>query len=119
MSFTLEAASSCASSVSSMAARSLLSGDESATSSVESAPDLSPQPLPATATLPPLDPAMKASTVRLPFQLPIPPTAFDEVDLTSLILDDELGDAPIGFAVGKLRQLGEPLLQSGPNTPQG
>ncbi|GAA5989900.1 hypothetical protein JCM10908_002368 [Rhodotorula pacifica] len=102
--------SSCASSVSSATGRSLLSGET--VSTVESAPDLSPQLLPSRATLPPLDPSIKASTIRLPLQLPVPPTSFAEVDLKSLVVDDEIGDAPVGFAVGKLRQLGPSLLTS-------
>lgn len=101
----LERTSSCASSTSSAAAQSLLSGMTASTA--PSAPDLSPQPLPARATLPLLDPSIKASTIRLPLQLPVPPTAFAEVEVKNLIVDDELGDAPVGFAVGKLRQLGE------------
>ncbi|GAA5862756.1 hypothetical protein JCM3774_001912 [Rhodotorula dairenensis] len=107
----VEARSSCcASSVSSAAAQSLLSGSTGSTGL--STPDLSPQPLPARASLPRLDPSVKASTIRLPLQLPVPPTAFAEVDFKNLILDDELGDAPVGFAVGKLRQLGTSLLAS-------
>lgn len=101
----VEAGSCCASSVSSAAAQSLLSGDTVSTGL--STPDLSPQPLPARAILPLLDPSVKASTIRLPLQLPLPPAPFAEIDLKSLILDDELGDAPVGFAVGKLRHFGQ------------
>ncbi|GAA6002717.1 uncharacterized protein JCM10292_002982 [Rhodotorula paludigena] len=63
-------------------------------------------------TLPPLDPATKASTIRLPLQLPAPPADLPDVDLSTLTVDDELEDAPVGFAVGKLRQMGPSLLLS-------
>ncbi|KAG0666356.1 hypothetical protein C6P46_004925 [Rhodotorula mucilaginosa] len=106
----LERTSSCASSASSAAGQSLISGVTASTA--QSAPDLSPQPLPSRASLPLLDPSIKASTIRLPLQLPVPPTAFAEVEMKTLIVDDELGDAPVGFAVGKLRQLGSSLLTS-------
>lgn len=55
---------------------------------------------------PPVDAQTKASSIRLPLHLPAPPEVFDEVDLSSLIVDDELEGAPVGFAVGKLRSVG-------------
>ncbi|BGP43356.1 hypothetical protein JCM10450v2_007506 [Rhodotorula kratochvilovae] len=111
MSLLVPPPSACGSSSShpSTATPSLFSKDSCSTAL--SSPDLAPQPLPAHATLPPLDPLAKASTIRLPLQLPTPPSDFAEVDVGSLVVDDELEGAPVGFAVGKLRQLGPTLAQ--------
>ncbi|GAA5846637.1 hypothetical protein JCM9279_003390 [Rhodotorula babjevae] len=105
-------ATSCGSSTSSRpstSASSFFSSAES-TSTAGSDYDLSPRPLPIHATLPPLDPRAKAGTIRLPLQLPAPPTDLSEVDVSDLIVDDELQGAPVGFALGRLRQLGAELL---------
>ncbi|GAA5923315.1 hypothetical protein JCM3775_007502 [Rhodotorula graminis] len=104
-------ATSCGSTTSSRpstSASSFFSKDSASTA--ESDYDLSPRPLPVHATLPPLDPRAKAGTIRLPLQLPAPPTDLSEVDVSSLVVDDELHGAPVGFAVGRLRQLGAQLL---------
>ncbi|GAA6046803.1 hypothetical protein JCM3770_005650 [Rhodotorula araucariae] len=112
MSHLVPPSSACSSSSSrpSTATPSLFSKDSCSTTS--SAPDLAPRPFPAQATLPALDPLAKASTIRLPLQLPTPPSDFSEVDVTNLVVDDELGGAPVGFAVGKLRELGATLLNA-------
>ena len=104
-------ATSCGSTTSSRpstSASSFFSSNDS-TSTAESDYDLSPRPLPIHATLPPLDPRAKAGTIRLPLQLPAPPTDLSEVDVSGLIVDDELQGAPVGFALGRLRQLGASL----------
>ncbi|GAA5904399.1 hypothetical protein JCM8208_004185 [Rhodotorula glutinis] len=102
---------SCGSTTSSRpstSASSIFSKDSASTAGSDD--DLSPRPLPIHATLPPLDSRAKAGTIRLPLQLPAPPTDLSEVDVSSLIVDDELQGAPVGFAVGRLRQLGAELL---------
>ena len=45
--------------------------------------------------------------IRLPLKLPNSPVAFEEVDVTALVLDDDMADIPTGYIVDKLRSMGE------------
>ncbi|GAA5827615.1 hypothetical protein JCM11251_001758 [Rhodosporidiobolus azoricus] len=115
MSLAVPAPSICgsfASSPASSAPSSLFSKASYSTSS--STQDL--QPLRHAPPPPSVDPSVKAASIRLPLQLPIPPEPLDEVELSSLVLDDELEGAPVGFAVGKLRSIGSSLLNATTST---
>lgn len=50
--------------------------------------------------------AVKAATLHLPLRLPPPPITETEVDLSTLVVDPELRDKPVGMIVGRMRQLG-------------
>lgn len=50
---------------------------------------------------------LQAATVNIPLELPPPPHSMQEVDLTTLTLDEELEDLPIGLVVGKMKANGE------------
>lgn len=108
---TYDALSSCASSVSSYAAQSMLSSESC--SSVESTAVTSPRIASSRIALPPLDAHLKNSSIHLPNQLPVPPKALVEVDVHQLILDEELESAPRGYVIGNLRQLGEHFFSRG------
>ncbi|KAL8276418.1 hypothetical protein RQP46_011170 [Phenoliferia psychrophenolica] len=54
----------------------------------------------------------RGASIRLPTRLPDPPAGLLDVDLSSLILDDGLRDVPIGYFLGKLKELGPQLMQS-------
>ncbi|KAJ8292003.1 Clampless protein 1 [Rhodotorula toruloides] len=109
-------ASSCASSSSSGSSPSASFFSRSSRSTVPSEAQSGIGRLPQQATLPALDAEQKRSTIRLPLQLPSPPAPFPEVDLHSLIVDKELEDAPLGLAIGKMRELGPSLLVSTTST---
>ncbi|GAA6039335.1 hypothetical protein JCM8097_002803 [Rhodosporidiobolus ruineniae] len=101
---------SFASSPASSAPSSLFSKTSYATANSDA--DLEPLPLGQAAPAAARDP----SKIRLPLHLPLPPDDLAEVDLSSLVVDDELEGAPIGFAVGKLRSLGPSLLKATTST---
>ncbi|POY73059.1 hypothetical protein BMF94_3897 [Rhodotorula taiwanensis] len=111
---TYDALSSCASSVSSYAAQSMLSSESC--SSVDSTAVTSPRIASSRIALPPLDAHLKNSSIHLPNQLPVPPKALVEVDVHQLILDEELESAPRGYVIGNLRQLGPSLLTATTST---
>lgn len=52
-------------------------------------------------------PAIKAATVHLPLELPASPQPLLQVDVASLIVDEEFDGMPIGFVVSKLQGMGE------------
>ncbi|GAA5905125.1 hypothetical protein JCM6882_000386 [Rhodosporidiobolus microsporus] len=116
MSLAVPAPSACgsfASSPVSSAPSSLFSKESYSTAA--SVHDLEPLPL-HHAPPPAVDPSVKAASIRLPLQLPVPPEPLEEVELSSLVVDDELEGAPVGFAVGKLRSLGPSLLNATTST---
>ncbi|BGP27519.1 hypothetical protein Rt10032_c15g5498 [Rhodotorula toruloides] len=107
---------SCASSSSSGSSPSASFFSRCSRSTVPSEAQYRIDRLPQQATLPTLDAEQKRSTIRLPLQLPSPPAPFPEVDLHSLVVDNELEDAPLGLAIGKMRELGPSLLVSTTST---
>ncbi|SCV72996.1 BQ2448_6921 [Microbotryum intermedium] len=70
-------------------------------------------------------PAFKARTVHLPLQLPASPRPLVDVDCTTLVVDEELSDVPIGYVLAQMRAIGAVLLNAAthvsieiPNTSQ-
>jgi hypothetical protein len=59
-----------------------------------------------------LSPAIKAATINLPIHLPPAPQPIPEVDVTSLVVDEELDGVPVGYLVAKLRAMGTSPLSS-------
>ncbi|KAM0746305.1 hypothetical protein T439DRAFT_384310 [Meredithblackwellia eburnea MCA 4105] len=49
--------------------------------------------------------------VRLPLKLPPAPSAAHDVDLSSLVVDEEIKGLPLGLVVGKLQSMGDELLR--------
>ncbi|KAK4705471.1 hypothetical protein P7C70_g723, partial [Phenoliferia sp. Uapishka_3] len=58
----------------------------------------------------------RANSIHLPTKLPPAPAGLSDVDLTTLIVDEQLKDVPIGYYVARLRELGAPLLLSATRT---
>ncbi|KAL8283551.1 hypothetical protein RQP46_005654 [Phenoliferia psychrophenolica] len=56
--------------------------------------------------------AHRQSSINLPTRLPPPPSVAPDVDLSTLAVDPEFEDLPLGFVVAKLRSYGADLLRS-------
>lgn len=77
--------------------------------SYSTAPSTCPSDLPLPQPPPPQQaaPAIKAATIHLPLELPPSPEALQQVDITSLAVDEEFDGMPIGFVVAKMQTLGQ------------
>ncbi|KDE04195.1 hypothetical protein MVLG_05356 [Microbotryum lychnidis-dioicae p1A1 Lamole] len=64
------------------------------------------------ASTPDAMPAFKARTVHLPLQLPASPRPLADVDCTTLVVDAELADVPIGYVLAQMRAMGALLLNA-------